>query len=87
MTILSDPVSYSPLLLTPPSPLIPIYHQPSRVENVFITSFVNFSGGFGIVFSTYNFLGEGEEGVGLYYVARLLLDQTTIFNSTPELFL
>ena len=26
-----------PLLFTPPSPLIPIYHQLSRVENVFIT--------------------------------------------------
>ena len=25
------------LLFTPPSPLIPIYHQPSRIENVFIT--------------------------------------------------
>ena len=25
------------LLFTPPSPLIPIYHQSSRIENVFIT--------------------------------------------------
>ena len=41
-----------PLLFTPPSPLIPIYHQPSRVGNVFITCFLNFSGGFGIVFSS-----------------------------------
>ena len=30
--------SLVPLLVTPPSPLIPIYHQPSRVENVFITN-------------------------------------------------
>ena len=44
--------SLVPLLFTPPSPLIPIYHQPSRVENVFITCFLNFSGGFGIVFSS-----------------------------------
>ena len=42
--------SLVPLLFTPPSPLIPIYHQPSRVESVFITCFLNFSGGFGIVF-------------------------------------
>ena len=42
--------SLVPLLFTPPSPLIPIYHQPSRVENVFITCFLYFSGGFGIVF-------------------------------------
>ena len=41
------------LLFTPPSPLIPIY-QPSRVENVFITCFLNFSGGFGIVYSSWN---------------------------------
>ena len=26
-----------PLLFTPPSPLIPIYYQPSRIENVFYT--------------------------------------------------
>ena len=44
--------SLVPLLFTPPSPLIPKYHQPSRVENVFITCFLNFSGGFGIVFSS-----------------------------------
>ena len=44
--------SLVPMLFTPPSPLIPIYHQPSRVENVFITCFLNFSGGFGIVFSS-----------------------------------
>ena len=44
--------SLVPLLFTPPSPLIPINHQPSRVENVFITCFLNFSGGFGIVFSS-----------------------------------
>ena len=44
--------SLVPLLFTPQSPLIPIYHQPSRVENVFITCFLNFSGGFGIVFSS-----------------------------------
>ena len=44
--------SLVPLLFTLPSPLIPIYHQPSRVENVFITCFLNFSGGFGIVFSS-----------------------------------
>ena len=25
------------MLFTPPSPLIPIYHQPSRIENVFTT--------------------------------------------------
>ena len=31
--------SLVPLLFTPPSPLIPIYHQPSRVENVFITCY------------------------------------------------
>ena len=37
--------SLVPLLFTPPSPLIPIYHKPSRVENVFITCFLNFSGG------------------------------------------
>ena len=29
--------SLVPLLFTPPSPLIPIYHQPSLIENVFIT--------------------------------------------------
>ena len=39
-----------PLLFTPPSPSIPIYNQPSRIESVFITSFLNFSGRFGIVF-------------------------------------
>ena len=44
--------SLVPLPFTPPSPSIPIYHQPSRVENVFITCFLNFSGGFGIVFSS-----------------------------------
>ena len=31
-----------PLLFTPPPPLIPIYHQPSRIENVFITCFLHF---------------------------------------------
>ena len=41
-----------PCFLASPSPLIPIYHQPSRVENVIITCFLNFSGGFGIVFSS-----------------------------------
>ena len=30
--------SLDPLLFTPPPPLIPIYHQPSHIENVFITS-------------------------------------------------
>ena len=44
-------ISPVPLLFTPPSPLIPIYHQSSHIENVFITGFLNFSGGFGIVFS------------------------------------
>ena len=44
--------SLVPLLFTPPSPLIPIYHQLSRVENVSITCFLNFSGEFGIVFSS-----------------------------------
>ena len=44
--------SLVPLLFTPPSPLIPIYHQPSRIENVFITCFLNFFGGFSIVFSS-----------------------------------
>ena len=43
-----------PLLFTPPSLLIPIFHQPSRIENVFITCFLNFSGGFGVVFSSLN---------------------------------
>ena len=28
--------SLVPLLFTPPSPLIPIYHQPSRIENVLL---------------------------------------------------
>ena len=40
-----------PLLFTPPPPLIPIYHQPSRIENVFITCFIFFCG-FSIVFSS-----------------------------------
>ena len=31
-----------PLLFTPPPPLIPIYHQPSRIENVFIICFLHF---------------------------------------------
>ena len=44
--------SLVPLLFTPPSPLIPIYKQCSRIENVFITYFLNFSGEFGIVFSS-----------------------------------
>ena len=44
--------SLDPLLFTPPSPLIPIYHHPSRVVNIFITCFLSFSGGFGIVFSS-----------------------------------
>ena len=49
--------SLVPLLFTPPPPLIPIYHQPSRVENVFITCFLNFSGGFGIVLAVMAFAG------------------------------
>ena len=28
------------------------FHQPSRIENVFITCFLNFSGGLGVVFSS-----------------------------------
>ena len=52
--------SLVPLLFIPPSPLIPIYHQPSRVEKVFITYFLNFSGGFGIVFISRNERSKGK---------------------------
>ena len=34
--------SLVPLLFIPPSPLIPIFNQPTRLENVFITCFLNF---------------------------------------------
>ena len=44
--------SIVPLLFIPPSPLIPIYHQPFRIENDYITCFLNHSGGFDIVFSS-----------------------------------
>ena len=34
--------SLVPMLFTPLSPLITIYHQPSHIENVFITCFLHF---------------------------------------------
>ena len=42
--------SLVPLLFRPPPPLILLYPQPSRIENIFITRFLHYFGGFIVLY-------------------------------------
>ena len=57
--------SLNPKLFTSPSPLIPIPLQPSRIENVFITCFLNFSGRIELVYILHLVIDPGSKNVHL----------------------